>query len=80
MYCDLLHKQSPSARAHSGHARLGNRRDSGAYGMDIEDAPPTSDTDVCIPAITSSAHMASAAVSGGMLSFLRFHALLFTFA
>lgn len=43
--------------------------------MDIEDAPPTSDADVCISATTSSARMAFAAVSGGMLSFLSFHTL-----
>lgn len=76
VFCRLLQTQSPSARAHSGQSKLGNRHDSGSHSMDMEDAPPTSDADVCISANTSSARMASAAVSGGMLSFLSFHTFL----
>ncbi|XP_034724216.1 death-inducer obliterator 1-like isoform X3 [Etheostoma cragini] len=53
--------QSPSARVRSEHSKLGNRHDSGLHSMDMEDAPPTSDTDVCISATTSSTRMASAA-------------------
>ncbi|XP_028432685.1 death-inducer obliterator 1 isoform X2 [Perca flavescens] len=37
--------QSPSARVLSEHSKLGNRHDSGLHSMDMEDAPPTSDTD-----------------------------------
>ncbi|XP_073323850.1 death-inducer obliterator 1 isoform X2 [Pagrus major] len=58
---DAHETQSPSARAHSGQSKLGNRHDSGSHSMDMEDAPPTSDADVCISATTSSARMASAA-------------------
>lgn len=76
VFCRLLQTQSPSARAHSGQSKLGNRHDSGSHSMDMEDAPPTSDADVCISANNSSARMASAAVSGGMLSFLSFHTFL----
>ncbi len=78
--CCLLQAQSPSARAHSGQSKLGNRHDSGSNSMDIEDAPPTSDADVCISTTSSSARMASAAVSAGKLSFRSFHTLLFPFA
>ncbi|XP_031134684.1 death-inducer obliterator 1 isoform X1 [Sander lucioperca] len=53
--------QSPSARVLLEHSKLGNRHDSGLHSMDMEDAPPTSDTDVCISATTSSTRMASAA-------------------
>ncbi|XP_059184944.1 death-inducer obliterator 1 [Centropristis striata] len=55
---------SSSARAHSGHSRLGNRHDSSSHSIDMEDAPPTSDTDVCMSTTTSNfttARMASAA-------------------
>ncbi|XP_042261447.1 death-inducer obliterator 1-like isoform X2 [Thunnus maccoyii] len=52
---------SPSARSHSGQSKLGSRHDSGSHSLDMEDAPPTSDADVCISATTSSARMASAA-------------------
>ncbi|XP_049417155.1 death-inducer obliterator 1 isoform X1 [Epinephelus fuscoguttatus] len=58
---DAPEAQSPSSRAHLGHSRLGNRHDSSSHSMDMEDAPPTSDGDVCISATTSSARMASAA-------------------
>ncbi|XP_054472335.1 death-inducer obliterator 1 [Anoplopoma fimbria] len=56
---DAAEAHSPSARAHSGHSKLGNRHDS--HSMDLDDAPPTSDTDVCISATASSSRMASAA-------------------
>lgn len=62
--------QSPSSRAHSGHSRLSSRNDS--HSVDMEDAPPASDADVCISANTSSSRMASA-VSGSMLFFSSFH-------
>ncbi|XP_071377334.1 death-inducer obliterator 1 [Centroberyx affinis] len=37
--------ETPSARAHSGQSKLGNRRESGPHNTDVEDAPPTSDAD-----------------------------------
>ncbi|XP_039653509.1 death-inducer obliterator 1-like isoform X2 [Perca fluviatilis] len=37
--------QTPSARVLSEHSKLGSRHDSGLHSMDMEDAPPTSDTD-----------------------------------
>lgn len=77
--CPPPQGQSPGARAHSGHSKLGNRHDAGPHSMDMEDAPPTSDTDVCNSAATSASRMASAAVSGGMLSSFNFHTL-FLFA
>ncbi|XP_047439123.1 death-inducer obliterator 1-like isoform X3 [Mugil cephalus] len=52
---DTSEAQSPSARAQS---KRGSRQDSGPHSMDIEDAPPTSDADVCISAASS--RMASA--------------------
>nr|XP_040060355.1 death-inducer obliterator 1 isoform X1 [Gasterosteus aculeatus aculeatus]XP_040060356.1 death-inducer obliterator 1 isoform X1 [Gasterosteus aculeatus aculeatus]XP_040060357.1 death-inducer obliterator 1 isoform X1 [Gasterosteus aculeatus aculeatus]XP_040060359.1 death-inducer obliterator 1 isoform X1 [Gasterosteus aculeatus aculeatus]XP_040060360.1 death-inducer obliterator 1 isoform X1 [Gasterosteus aculeatus aculeatus]XP_040060361.1 death-inducer obliterator 1 isoform X1 [Gasterosteus ac len=58
---DAAEGQSPGARAHSGHSKLGNRHDAGPHSMDMEDAPPTSDTDVCNSAATSASRMASAA-------------------
>ncbi|XP_042359018.1 death-inducer obliterator 1 isoform X2 [Plectropomus leopardus] len=42
---DAPEAQSPSAKAHLGHPRLGNRHDSSSHSMDMEDAPPTSDGD-----------------------------------
>lgn len=47
--------------------------------MDMEDAPPTSDADVCISTTTSSTRMASSAVSGGAAYFQLSH-FSFTFA
>lgn len=44
--------------------------------MDMEDAPPTSDADVCISVTPSSSRMASATVSGGKLFFYHFHTFL----
>lgn len=78
VYC-LLQEQPPSVRVQSGQSKLGSRHDSVSHNMDIDDAPSASDADVCISATTSSARMASAAVSGGMVSFLSFHTF-FTFA
>ncbi|XP_035518443.1 death-inducer obliterator 1 isoform X2 [Morone saxatilis] len=58
---DAPEAQSPSSRTHSGQSKLGNRHDSGSHSFDMEDAPPTSDADVCISTTTSSTRMASAA-------------------
>ncbi|KAL6111900.1 dido1 [Pungitius sinensis] len=58
---DAAEGQSPGARARLGHFKLGNRHDAGPHSMDMEDAPPTSDTDVCNSAATSASRMASAA-------------------
>ncbi|CAK6958397.1 death-inducer obliterator 1 isoform X1 [Scomber scombrus] len=58
---DPSEAHSPGARSHSGQSKLGNRHDSGSHSLDMEDAPPTSDADVCISATTSSARMTSAA-------------------
>ncbi|CAJ1051365.1 death-inducer obliterator 1-like isoform X6 [Xyrichtys novacula] len=52
---------SPSSRVHSGQFKQGNRHDSGSHSMEVEDAPPTSDADVCISTTTSSTRMASSA-------------------
>ncbi|XP_034387772.1 death-inducer obliterator 1-like isoform X2 [Cyclopterus lumpus] len=57
---DAAEAQSPGARAHSGHSKSSSRHDASSHSLDMEDAPPTSDTDVCISATTSS-RMASAA-------------------
>ncbi|KAM9759815.1 death-inducer obliterator 1 isoform 2-T2 [Menidia menidia] len=51
---------SEGSRGHSGQSRLGSRHDSGSHSMDLEDAPPTSDADVCISATTSASRFASA--------------------
>ncbi|RVE72470.1 hypothetical protein OJAV_G00042050 [Oryzias javanicus] len=53
--------ESHSARAQSGQTRQGNRHDPGSHSTDMEDAPPTSDADVCISANTSASRMSSAA-------------------
>uniref|UniRef100_A0A3B4Z4W1 TFIIS central domain-containing protein n=1 Tax=Stegastes partitus TaxID=144197 RepID=A0A3B4Z4W1_9TELE len=36
--------ESSSSRGHLGQSKLGNRHDSGSHSMDMEDAPPTSDS------------------------------------
>ncbi|XP_037626055.1 death-inducer obliterator 1 isoform X3 [Sebastes umbrosus] len=58
---EVAEAPSSSARTLSGLSKLGNRHDSGSLSVDMEDAPPTSDGDVCISATTSSTRMASAA-------------------
>uniref|UniRef100_A0A667ZM08 Death inducer-obliterator 1 n=1 Tax=Myripristis murdjan TaxID=586833 RepID=A0A667ZM08_9TELE len=50
-----------SLSTHSGQSKLGSRRESGPHNMDVEDAPPTSDADVCISTTSPSSRMASAA-------------------
>ncbi|XP_069009921.1 death-inducer obliterator 1 isoform X1 [Embiotoca jacksoni] len=57
---DASEAQSPSARSHSGHSRLGNRHDFSSHSMDMDDAPPTSDADVRMSANTTSSRLASA--------------------
>lgn len=65
--CDCLwQERASSTRAHSGQSKQGSRH-SGTHSMDVDDAPPASDADVCIPAASSSARLASAPVSGGGL-------------
>ncbi|XP_068449537.1 death-inducer obliterator 1 isoform X2 [Clinocottus analis] len=63
--------QSPGPRAHSGHSKMGSRHDAGSYSMDMEDAPPTSDTDDqddCVPPSASTQPSALEGNSGsGML-------------
>ena len=54
-------------------SKLGKRHDSGSHSMDMDDAPPTSDADVCISATSSASRMGSATVSGGELLFCNFH-------
>lgn len=77
--CDCLWQERGSgARTHSGHSKQGGRH-SGTHSMDVDDVPPASDADVCIPAASSSTRMASAPVSGGGLLFLNFHTV-YTFA
>ncbi|XP_056130183.1 death-inducer obliterator 1 isoform X2 [Lampris incognitus] len=53
--------QTSSARAHPGQSKSGHRRESGPQNMDVEEAPPTSDADVCISAPSPSARMGSTA-------------------
>lgn len=59
-------ERGSGTRAHSGQSKQGSRH-SGAHSMDVDDAPPASDGDVCIPAASSAARLASAPVSGGGL-------------
>ncbi|KAF7655303.1 hypothetical protein LDENG_00058040 [Lucifuga dentata] len=58
---DAPEAHSLGARAHSAQSKLGHRQDSGGlHNVDVDEAPPTSDADVCISAATS-ARMASSA-------------------
>lgn len=69
----LSHKDQPHGSR--GHSRHGSRHDPmGPHAIDVDDAPPPSDADVCIPATSSAPRSASAlaAVSGGNLLFLHF--------
>lgn len=78
VYDCFWQERGSGTRAHSGHSKQGSRH-SGTHSMDVDDVPPASDADVCIPAASSSARMASAPVSGGGLLFLNFHTV-YTFA
>lgn len=59
-------ERGSSSRAHSGQSKQSSRH-SGTHNMDMDDVPPASDADVCIPAASSSARRASAPVSGCQL-------------
>lgn len=62
--CDCFwQERGSSSRAHSGQSKQSSRH-SGTHSMDVDEAPPASDADVCIPAASSSARRASAPVSG----------------
>ncbi|TNN56406.1 Death-inducer obliterator 1 [Liparis tanakae] len=59
--------ESPGAR---GHSKSGSRHDASSHGVDLEDAPPTSDTDdqdeSCVPP-SASAQPSAAEGNSGML-------------
>lgn len=57
-------------KSQSGHSKSGSRQEGVPPDVDMEEAPPMSDGDVCMPATSQSTHLASAAVSAGSLAFL----------
>lgn len=63
VYDCFWQERGSSSRAHSGQSKQSSRH-SGTHSMDVDEAPPASDADVCIPAASSSARRASAPVSG----------------
>lgn len=58
-----------SGRSQSGQHKSGSRQESAPPDVDMEEAPPMSDGDVCMPATSQSPHLASAAVSSGFPAF-----------
>ncbi|XP_050978340.1 death-inducer obliterator 1 isoform X7 [Labeo rohita] len=52
-----------SGRSQSGQHKSGSRQESAPPDVDMEEAPPMSDGDVCMPATSQSPHLASAADS-----------------
>lgn len=57
-------------KSQSGHSKSGSRQEGVPPDVDMEEAPPMSDGDVCMPATSQSTRLASAAVSAGSLAFL----------
>lgn len=57
-------------RSQSGHSKIGSRQEGIPPDVDMEEAPPMSDGDVCMPATSQSPRLASAAVSAESLAFL----------
>lgn len=58
-----------SGRSQPGQFKAGSKQDTAPPDVDMEEAPSMSDGDVCISASTQSPHLASGAVSGGLLCF-----------
>ncbi|CDQ61534.1 unnamed protein product [Oncorhynchus mykiss] len=54
--------EAPSARSQTGQSKSGRRLDSGPLDVDMEDAPPMSDGDVCNSGTSPSPRMAFSAV------------------
>lgn len=63
VYDCFWQERGSSTRGHSGQSKQSSRHSS-THSMDVDDVPPASDADVCIPAASSSARRASAPVSG----------------